>query len=319
MKYQFLQTRFAKTLLFFAAFGILFSAFALKTQAQTTSFASFTQIGATRPFVFTNNNPMASGTFNTAAGGASVRFFYDETVIIGLNAALTGQQTATLTMTSSTTIPATNTAGDLVQPLQTITIAIIRNVAAPVGVGTGTRRNLLTITVTSGSPNIGGTINGGSGTLSASTPGQNVFFSSDFLNFGGTSSRDFGISLSGASPVLTLGANSFLSTTGFNGVGTFASDPVPTTNTVTASSVTVGGRVLTPTGRGLRNAMVTLTEADGTTRTVLTGNAGAFRFNEVTIPQTVSVTVRSKSYRFIPRIISPDADFSDLDFMGLGR
>ena len=317
MKCQFLQTRFAKILLFCAVSGIFFSAFASMTQAQTTTFASFTQIGATRPFVFTNNNPIASGNFNTATGGASVRFFYDETVISGLNAALIGQQTATLTMTSSTTVPATNTGGNLDQPIQIITIAIIRNTAAPVGVGIGTRTNLLTITVTTGLPSLSG--NGGSATLSASTPGQNVVFSSDFLNFGGTTSRNFGISLSGASTALALGANNFLSNIAFNGTGTFASNPVPTTNVVTAAAVTIGGRVLTPTGRGLRNAQVTLTEADGTTRTILTGNAGSFSFNDVTIPQTIIVSVRSKSYRFTPQIISPDADFTGLDFTGLGR
>ena len=250
-------------------------------------------------------------------GGASVRFFYDETVISGLNAALTGQQTATLTMTSSTTVSATNTGGNLDQPIQIITIAIIRNTAAPVGVGTGTRTNLLTITVTTGLPSLSG--NGGSATLSASTPGQNVVFSSDFLNFGGTTSRNFGIGLSGASTALALGANNFLSNIAFNGTGTFASNPVPTTNVVTAAAVTIGGRVLTPTGRGLRNAQVTLTEADGTTRTILTGNAGSFSFNDVTIPQTIIVSVRSKSYRFTPQIISPDADFTGLDFTGLGR
>ena len=304
-----------RLLAYTAVFGCLFLGSLLTAQAQTTTFASFTQIGSTRPFVFTNNNPMASGNFNTASGGASVRFFYEDTVIAGLHPSLIGQQNATLTMTSSTIVPATNNGGNLDQPIQTITIAIIRNTAAPVGAGT--RRNLLTITVTSGLPSLGG--NGGSATLSASTPGQNVIFSSDFLNFTNTNSRDFGISLSGANSILTIGANNFLSNIAFNGTGTFASNPVPTVGIVTAASVTVGGRVLTPSGRGLRNAQVTVTQADGSTRTLLTGINGTYSFADLTVPQTVVLSVRSKSYRFTPQVVTLDSDLTGIDFIADGN
>lgn len=321
MRNLFLRMKLIKSLLFCAVFGILFSAFAQTAQAQTTTFASFTQIGATRPFVFTNNSPTVSGSFNTSAGGAQVRFFYDETIIANLNPALQGQQTATLTMTSSTTIPGSTNLGDIIQPIQTVTIAIIRNTAAPAGIGTGTRRNLLTITVTTGTPNIGGTINGGSATLSASTPGQNVVFSSDFLNFGATTSRDFGISLSGASPVLTLGANNFLSSTGFNGVGTFASNPVPTVIVPppTAAGVTIGGRVLTPTGGGLSGARVNLTDSNGVLRTIITNPFGYYRFVDVASGQTAILTVDSKRYTYMSQVINVTEDITDLNFSTADR
>lgn len=300
-----------------AVFGCLIFGSLQMAKAQSTTFADFTQTGAAvRPFVFTNNSPTASGTFNTATGGAPVRFYYNNFAITGLNAALVGQQDATLTMTSSTTIPATNNgSGDLTQPIETITIAIIRDIAAPMGVGSGTRRNLLTITVTTGAPTLGGTVNGGSATLSASTPGENVVFTSDFLNFSATTARNFGISLSGGAPALTLGANNFLSTTGFNGVGTFASNPVPTvSNGTTAASVTVSGRVLNLKGRGLNNAQVIVTQADGSTRTVLTDNFGYYSFEGLVIPQTVIISVISKTYQFNPQIITLDSDFSELNF-----
>jgi hypothetical protein len=323
MKYRFLQIKVVKLLLGCAVFGVCFSSFAAIARAQTTTFAQFLQIPANQDFVFTNNT--TSGTFSTVGGGSSILFVYSS--IAGLHPELQGGQNARIFITpTTTTIPATLSTGNLTQPLnQTITISIIRNTPTSPGVGTGTRTNLLTAVITpnTNNPLLGGADGSNSATFSASTSptsmDNNVTFTSDFLNFSATTARNLGLSFSSVTPNLSLGAGSFLNSFTAAGTGTFASNPVPTPVGPTAADVTISGRVLTPNGRGLRNAMVTVTEADGSTRTVLTGNAGSFSFPELTIPQTVVVSVRSKSYRFIPRVISLDSDLADLDFTGLGK
>lgn len=84
----------------------------------------------------------------------------------------------------------------------------------------------------------------------------------------------------------------------------------------TAASVNLGGRVLLAGGRGLRGAMVTLTEADGTTRTVTTTTSGSYRFTDVQAGQTVTIRVISKKYRFQPQTVNVSGEMSDLNFVG---
>ena len=317
MSYNNFYRKFYKLVLVCAFFGALFSTSTSSAQAQTTTFAQFFERNGTQDFVFNNNTTNA--TFNTVGGGSAILFIYQN--ISGLNASLQGGQNAHLFITTTTTTtPATLLVNTLNQPLdQTVVISILRDTPAPVG--TGARTNLLTATITTATavPSIAGPNTGNSANFTVTTPDNNITFTSDFVSFAATTQRNLGLSFSSVTPQLALGTNNFLQSFTAAGAGTFASNPPPTVPGVTAAAVTVGGRVLTPTGRGLRNALVTLKEADGTTRTVLTGNSGLFSFPDLTIPQTIVVTVRSKSYRFIPRIISPDADFNDLEFMGLGR
>src|SRR5205814_850867 len=47
------------------------------------------------------------------------------------------------------------------------------------------------------------------------------------------------------------------------------------------AGVEVGGRVLSQAGRGLTNAVVTISDASGGTRTTVTGRSGAFMFDGV--------------------------------------
>lgn len=82
----------------------------------------------------------------------------------------------------------------------------------------------------------------------------------------------------------------------------------------TAANVSINGRVLTPDGRGLRNARITLTDMNGATRTFLTTTFGFYRFDEITAGQTVIVSVASKRYSFQPRILNPTHDLEDLNF-----
>ena len=284
------------------------------TRAQApVTFAQFNERNLSQDFVFTNT--VTNATFNTVSVGSAVTFVFGN--IAGLNPVLQSQN-AHLFLISGTTTPATSSGTDLTQSISNAgnTIVITRDTPAPLGIGSGTRTNLLTVTFSPnlGTPDITGNTVNGSTAFSAGSGNNIVTFTSDFLNFSNTNARAFAFSFSSVNPSLSIGPGGFLNSFTAAATGTFSSNPAPTVPGITAAAVSIGGRVLTPTGRGLRNAQVTLTEADGTTRTVLTGNAGSFRFNDVTIPQTVIVSVRSKSYRFTPQIISPDADFTGLDF-----
>jgi hypothetical protein len=66
----------------------------------------------------------------------------------------------------------------------------------------------------------------------------------------------------------------------------------------TASEVTVGGRVTTAGGGGIRNVIVTMTSTNGETRTALSGTFGYFRFTNVPAGAAYVFSVSAKRYRF---------------------
>ena len=80
----------------------------------------------------------------------------------------------------------------------------------------------------------------------------------------------------------------------------------------TAANVSVSGRVLTPEGFGLRNAIVTLTDQRGNTRSVRTGTFGYFRLEGVSVGETYVVGVSSKQYQFTPQVIAVSDEITDL-------
>lgn len=80
--------------------------------------------------------------------------------------------------------------------------------------------------------------------------------------------------------------------------------------------VTISGRVRTPDGPGLKNANVTLTDASGTTRRVMTNNFGIFTFDTVTPGQTYTIAVTSKRFRFASQSVQVTSDLTVPDFMG---
>lgn len=84
-----------------------------------------------------------------------------------------------------------------------------------------------------------------------------------------------------------------------------------------AASVIVGGKVLTPEGRGLRNALVTLTNQAGESRTVLTTAFGYYRFNEVAAGEVYIISVNSKRYSFAPQIVTVTEKTGELNLTAL--
>ena len=84
-----------------------------------------------------------------------------------------------------------------------------------------------------------------------------------------------------------------------------------------AAERTIGGRVLTPDGRGLRNAIVSITDSLGVRRTVTTSSFGFYSFDDVATGQAYTIAVSSRLYRFATRAIQVDDNLANVDFVGL--
>lgn len=99
-----------------------------------------------------------------------------------------------------------------------------------------------------------------------------------------------------------------------NGITVFSKWGLGNNLAPTAASVQVSGRVTVEDGRGLVNAIVIMTDPNGTTRLVRTSSFGYYRFDGVEAGGTYVVSVSSKRYRFMPRAVTVVAELTDLDF-----
>lgn len=84
-----------------------------------------------------------------------------------------------------------------------------------------------------------------------------------------------------------------------------------------ALPVAIGGRVTTPSGLGLRNATVILTDSFGVRQTATTSSFGIYSFPSVLTGQSYFVGVSSKRYRFTTQTVNVTGALSNLDFIGL--
>ncbi len=280
---------------------------------QTVTFAQFTQKTGSQDFVFTNSNPVSS--FATVQGGSAINFSYFN--IAGLPAELSGTQNARVFFNCTTSALGFVNVGRTVQPFNnTCTIQIIRDFPASVGVNT--RTNLLSVTVVNEptTSDLSGDTGSNSAGYSASTPNQMVTFTSDFLAFGASQSRNLALGFSSINPNFSINnINGFLNSFSAAGTGTFASCPAPTFMPPTAAAASIGGRVLSSNGRGLGRAVVTLTTASGETFTTITNGFGYYRFEDVFPGQTVILNVTSKRFEFAPKVLNIGEDLYELDFM----
>jgi hypothetical protein len=67
----------------------------------------------------------------------------------------------------------------------------------------------------------------------------------------------------------------------------------------TAATVSVGGRVTTQAGSGLRNVVVTMTDSAGNQRTTRTTSFGYYRFEEVVAGETYIFAARGKRFSLL--------------------
>jgi Carboxypeptidase regulatory-like domain/Putative Ig domain len=86
---------------------------------------------------------------------------------------------------------------------------------------------------------------------------------------------------------------------------------------VTAAEVEVSGRVITADGRGLRNAVVRISDSTGSIRTVTTSSFGYYRFENVEVGQAYVISVGSRRYRFAPRLVNITDTATDLNLVAL--
>jgi uncharacterized delta-60 repeat protein len=84
-----------------------------------------------------------------------------------------------------------------------------------------------------------------------------------------------------------------------------------------APAVSITGRVMTPGGQGLRNAVVALTDAIGVRRSTTTSTYGYFRFENVATGQTYNIGVLSRLYRFQSREVEVNGSPIAIDLVGL--
>jgi Carboxypeptidase regulatory-like domain len=81
-----------------------------------------------------------------------------------------------------------------------------------------------------------------------------------------------------------------------------------------ASSVSVGGRVFSTSGRGLANASVIMTKPDGETVRTRTNPFGYYRFSEVQSGETYIFNVQSKRFQFAQQVVNISDDLDGLNF-----
>lgn len=138
------------------------------------------------------------------------------------------------------------------------------------------------------------------------TVGSSVSISGDKIAVGAP------LSDASASTPFAPGENNELAPTATNQGSVFFFVNAPAAPT--AASVSISGRVLISKGRGLQNAVVYLTCADGSTFKARTSAFGSYRFDDVAAGETVLISVNSKRYRFAARVVNVTEDLIDLNF-----
>lgn len=84
-----------------------------------------------------------------------------------------------------------------------------------------------------------------------------------------------------------------------------------------AAAATVSGRVTSPSGIGVRNAVVSITDSRGIRRTATTSSFGFYSLVGVNVGETQTISVNTKRFRFTPQILQINGNVSGLDFAGL--
>ena len=82
-----------------------------------------------------------------------------------------------------------------------------------------------------------------------------------------------------------------------------------------ARNVSVGGRVLTLDGRGVRNAIVTLTDPQGSTRSAMTDPYGSYLFDNVLTGQTYVIGATSRRFQFTSRNVTVSDNLTNVDLI----
>ncbi|HLA95419.1 MAG TPA: two-component regulator propeller domain-containing protein [Pyrinomonadaceae bacterium] len=103
----------------------------------------------------------------------------------------------------------------------------------------------------------------------------------------------------------------------YNNVTQFSPWTISGPTAPTAATVGVGGQVKNAFGAGIRNAAITLTALDGSTKTMYTGSFGYYRFNAVRAGETYVLSVSAKRFTFAQSsiVVGVIDEITGLDFV----
>ena len=84
----------------------------------------------------------------------------------------------------------------------------------------------------------------------------------------------------------------------------------------TAATVSISGRAMTATGRGIKNVLICLTDGGGNVRNAYTTTFGYYRFDDVAAGEIYVITAKGKRYEFSPpaQVINVNEDTVDINF-----
>jgi len=82
----------------------------------------------------------------------------------------------------------------------------------------------------------------------------------------------------------------------------------------TAAQVSIGGRIINQTGRGVANAQIMMLDQNGEPRYARTNPFGYYRFVEVAAGETYIINVSHKRFTFAPRVLTVSEELENLDF-----
>ena len=224
------------------AIGAIILAFASASWASTITFVQFheaTSQPSANEFAYINNGPDTANPAELITdpsgvpGGAVAAVFNYLSITSALPADLQGNQSATVTLTSSTTSPVVTGFGGTIGDEQIIGGGTLTDVLAitrttPAAEGSGSRTNLLTMTFTG---QLVGAIGGQTPQLSGGTDtGYTVTYTSDFLSFAGSTENDYSLTFTSWTDVnsalagLQVADNNFFDSANAAGAATFDAD-----------------------------------------------------------------------------------------------
>jgi hypothetical protein len=134
---------------------------------------------------------------------------------------------------------------------------------------------------------------------------------------GGNGGGRFGGGGGGSSYVAASGTN-ITRTDGETGDGSGQNGSISVAPvTPSAASVSIGGRVTTPNGRGIMNVRLTLTDSSGQIRTATTTSLGDYRFDDVEVGDTYILSATGKRYTFSQpvQILNINEETTEVNFI----
>ncbi len=237
-----------------------------------------------------------------------------ESAIAGASVNVSLSANASAATGSSITIPVTVGAIPAGSPIESFDFTVfydpaVLQPASPVGSNAGTLS--ANCSVLSNSPLSGRIVVSGACATAITTASGGVLYNLQF-NVIGTSGQQTGLLFNNP----TTGVDTFMFNSGnpaantTNGLFTVLPGP-------TAASVTVSGRAVTASGRGIRNVMITMTDANGNERTAQTTAFGYYRFDNIAAGETITISAKARRYRFVQSSIvrTTNEQISTADFV----